>query len=153
MSSKKAAAKQRKEQKTRPAQELGPDELIAAARRGDLGAVERLVDGGMDVNALCTLPATDAQQEPPTAVPPHDAHVAAASSRMAEIQRRITRRSSRMAEIQRIINLETIAQQLMDGASAADLEALNDAVLAFTSSTFPPNILGLFSKKPPLQTL
>jgi len=51
MSSKKAAAKKRKEQKTRPEQEPGPDELLAAARFGDLGAVERLVDSGMDVNA------------------------------------------------------------------------------------------------------
>ena len=55
MVSKEFAAKERKEQKTRPEQELGPDELLAAAQFGNLGAVERLVDSGMDVNALSSV--------------------------------------------------------------------------------------------------
>jgi len=55
MSSKKAAAKKRKEQKMRPEQKPGPDELLAAAQFGNLGAVERLVDSGMDVNAYSTV--------------------------------------------------------------------------------------------------
>ena len=42
MSSKTAAAQKRKEQKMRPEQEPGPDELLAAAQFGNLGAVERL---------------------------------------------------------------------------------------------------------------
>ena len=55
MSSKTAAAKKRKEQKMRPEQKPGPDELLAAAQFGNLGAVERLVDSGMDVNALSAM--------------------------------------------------------------------------------------------------
>ena len=39
----------------RPEQEPGPDELLAAAQFGNLGAVERLVDSGMDVNAYSTV--------------------------------------------------------------------------------------------------
>ena len=87
----------------------------------------------VQADAKPTLPATDAQQEPPTAVPPHDAHAAAAELEdadeleedhsvaeplsAAEIQRRTTLdRRRRMSEIQRRIVLETFAQQLMDGA-------------------------------------
>ena len=55
MSSKTAAAQKRKEQKMRPEQKPGPDELLAAAQFGNLGAVERLVDSGMDVNAYSTV--------------------------------------------------------------------------------------------------
>ena len=39
----------------RPEQKPGPDELLAAAQFGNLGAVERLVDSGMDVNALSSV--------------------------------------------------------------------------------------------------
>ena len=57
MSSKKAAKKLKKKHKKRM-EELTPIALFDAARGGDCGAIQRLIDGGMDVNALVESRAT-----------------------------------------------------------------------------------------------